>query len=93
MTKLSPNFIQTGGCISEKKLSREVCSGSCGSSDTNYIRFAGLMNNAKLCKCCSADKTYTETVKMNCPETGLVVAEYVRIVSCKCEICGGTPSF
>ena len=86
---MKPNFIQTGGCISEKKLPREVCSGSCASSETNSIKFPGLMSNSKNCKCCSADKTYTENVTMNCPDKGIVQAEYVRIVSCKCEICGG----
>ncbi|RMZ99351.1 SCO-spondin [Brachionus plicatilis] len=87
--KLKPQFIQTGGCISEKMLPREVCSGSCPSYEKSYIRFPGLANNAKSCKCCSADKTFTQNVAMRCPD-GRIQAEYIRLASCKCEICGAS---
>lgn len=43
----------------------------------------------KVCKCCSAEETYTETVKMIC-DGKLIDAEYVRISRCKCDQCGGT---
>ena len=76
-------------CISTKKVHREICSGSCDSFESNKLRFSGMLVGEKVCKCCSADKTFIEKVEMNCGRSGIIEAEYERILSCKCNQCGG----
>lgn len=89
MTRLKPKFIKSDNCISEDMLPREVCAGSCETHESSYIKVQGLVIGTKVCKCCSAEETYTETVKMTCDGKS-VDTEYVRISKCKCEICGGS---
>lgn len=68
-------------------LPREVCSGACETHESSFMKLKGKLIGSKVCKCCSAEETYTETVKMICDGVP-IDAEYVRIAKCKCEMCG-----
>lgn len=69
---------------------REICSGSCETHESSYMKLKGMIIGNKVCRCCTAETTYTETVKMIC-NGSKVDAEYVRIAKCKCEMCGKPP--
>ena len=86
LTYLQPNYIQIGNCISKKILSREICAGSCDSRETNYIKIKNKIIPNKECKCCTAEKIFTENIQMIC-NNEVVDAEYIRIDSCKCKDC------
>ncbi len=88
LIKLPPAYIFSGNCVSNQSLEREMCSGKCNTYQTSYIvvEHLGVKMGNKLCKCCGASATHEETVTMIC-NNALVSAQYVRIDSCKCNVC------
>jgi hypothetical protein len=89
VVKLQPNYLYAGKCRSTAILPRETCKGTCNSHESSYLKIDGVIYGDKVCKCCSADKTYIEKVQVDCDGKKKMV-DYVRIESCKCELCGVT---
>ena len=62
-----------------------MCMGTCQSYESNYVKInETYVVGEKSCNCCSADKTYAQTIKMICG-SNIIEADYIRIKTCKCE--------
>ncbi|CAF1364701.1 unnamed protein product, partial [Didymodactylos carnosus] len=84
-------------CVSRESIALERCAGFCDS----HHRYgpALYMNGApqleKVCKCCSVDQTYKQTVAMDCTVNGTYAEKTItisRIRSCQCDYCQTAPS-
>jgi hypothetical protein len=83
-----------GECISQQEIQQQTCAGFCPSYE-ELDALSGVVTD-KECLCCAPDSTYTEPIVMDCRNatTGKnqeQTREIVRIQSCKCSMCSGTP--
>jgi hypothetical protein len=88
---LEPKILRYNNCYSKEELPTETCTGPCETYENNSINFQGMVFGEKVCKCCSAEKTYSQQVIMICDGVE-VPAEYTRISKCKCNQCGDAVS-
>ncbi|CAF0880352.1 unnamed protein product [Rotaria sordida] len=89
-----PARVVIGECISQQYIQQESCAGHCSS----YEELDPLSGDIteKECLCCAPDLTYTELIVMDCLNaiTGQKeqrMSQIMRIQSCKCSMCLGTP--